>query len=90
MLNNFFEASVTVPTFNSCTRWVGSLGIIHDSTPDCHPVSLAWMLELPQLNVALICKLRGSLMCLAYFLTCYPSLILQPGTDRRSVDWCRN
>ena len=39
-----------------------------------------------QLNVGLICKLRGSLMCLAYFLTCYPWVFVQPGTaDVRST-----
>ena len=31
-----------------------------------------------QLNVALIRRLRGSLMCLAYFLTCYLWLFVQP------------
>ena len=39
-----------------------------------------------QLNIALIRKLRGSLLCLAYFLTCYPWVLVQLGT----VDWCRN
>ena len=24
--------------FNSCTKCVGSLGIINDLTPDCHPI----------------------------------------------------
>ena len=33
----------TVPTFNSCTKFAGSPGIIHDRTPGCHPVSLVWM-----------------------------------------------
>ena len=32
-----------------------------------------------QLNVALMRKLRGPLMCLAYFLTCYPLVFVQPG-----------
>ena len=31
-----------------------------------------------------------SLMCLGYFLTCYPWGFIQPGTGRRPVDWCRN
>ena len=52
----------------------------------------AWMAS--QLNVALIRTLhihvRGSLMCLAYIFTCYPWKIVQPGTGRRPVDWCRN
>ena len=33
----------TEPTFNSCTKYVGSPGIIHNRMPDCHPFSLAWM-----------------------------------------------
>ena len=33
----------TVLTFNSCTKCVGSPGIIHDYTPDCQPVSGARM-----------------------------------------------
>ena len=51
----------TVLTLNSCTKGVGSLGIIHDRTPDCHPVSRAWMYGWPHY------MLRVSLMCLAYF-----------------------
>ena len=49
----------------------------------------AWMSS--QLDVALVCKLRGSLMCLAYLiLKCYPWVFAQLVTDRRPVDWCRN
>ena len=33
----------TVLTFNSCTKWVGIPVIIHDCTPDFHPVSWVWM-----------------------------------------------
>ena len=33
----------TVPTFNSCTKCLVSLGIIHDRTPDYLPVSWTWM-----------------------------------------------
>ena len=33
----------TMPTLNSCTKCVGSPGIIHDWTPDCHRLSLAWV-----------------------------------------------
>ena len=33
----------TVPASNPCTKFVGSPGMIHDRTPDCHPVSWAWM-----------------------------------------------
>ena len=39
---------ITVPPFNSCTKCVGSLGIIYDRKPDCHPVSSAWMHWLSQ------------------------------------------
>ena len=37
-----------------------------------------------QLNVAFIHKLRGLLMCLASFLTCYPWVFVQPGTGQMS------
>ena len=76
----------TVPAFNSCTKCVVNPGIIDSRTHDCHPVS--WANE--RTVVALIRKLRGSLMCLAYFLTYYSGGFVQPGTSRRSVDWCRN
>ena len=49
-----------VPTFISCTECVGSPGIMNDRTPDCHPV-------FQDMNIALNCKLRWSLMCLVYF-----------------------
>ena len=29
-------------TFNFCTKFVGSPGIIHDHTPDCPPISWVW------------------------------------------------
>ena len=48
----------------------------------------AWMTS--QLNVALTRKLCVSLMYLASSLTYTPFVIVQPGTDRRPVDWCRN
>ena len=42
---NNMEANIilpsTVPIFNSCTICLGSLGMIHDRTPDCQPVSWA-------------------------------------------------
>ena len=37
---------------------------------------------ISQLEVALISKLRGSSMCLFYFLTSYPWVCVQPGTGR--------
>ena len=57
--------SATLPTFKFCTKCVYSLGIIHNRTPDCHPVSWAWMTS--QLNIALIHKWQGSLVGLACF-----------------------
>ena len=43
-----------------------------------------------RLNVALIHKLRRSLMLLAYFsFTCYQLMFVLPGTGRRPLDWCR-
>ena len=56
--------------------------MIHDRTPDCHPVFRAWMrLQTTQLNVALIHKLRDSFICLAYFLTFYPCVFAEQGTE---------
>ena len=46
-------------------KCVGSLDIINDHKPDWHPVAWAWMTS--QSNVALICKLHGSLMYLDSF-----------------------
>ena len=67
-INVLFLRNDTVPAFNSCTICMASTGIIHDRTPYYHPVSWARMRQLTsQLNVALIRKLRGSLVCLAYF-----------------------
>ena len=34
-----------------------------------------------------LCKMRGSLMCLAYF---FNMLSNDVGATRRAVDWCRN
>ena len=48
----------------------------------------AWMTL--QLNVAFIHNSSKLLMCYANLLTFYPLVIAQPGTDRRSVDLCRN
>ena len=45
----------TVPTFNSCTKCLVRPGIIHDRTPNFHPVSWRWMHV--RLNVVLVRKL---------------------------------
>ena len=67
---DFWPQRTTVMMLNSCTRCMGSPGIIHDCMPNLPPSYVgmdAWMTS--QLNVALIHKLHGSLMCLALFLT---------------------
>ena len=88
--NTTAEVSSTVPAFISCTKCVGSLGIIHNRTPNWHPMSGHgwdnWLLT-SQLNVAFIRKLRGSFMSLAYFVIIH-CVFLQPGTGRRPIDLC--
>ena len=49
-----------MPTFNSCTKYVGSPGIIYDRLPPRFP-GHGCMDDLTTER-----KLRGSLMCLAY------------------------
>ena len=57
----------TVPTFNSCTKCVGSPGRIHDRTPDCPPIFLGMDVYMTSQSIlALIRKLRVSPICLAY------------------------
>ena len=60
--------TLTVPTFNSCTKCVRQPGQNRrPQTPDCHLFTWAWMRGLPfQLKVALSRKLRGSSMCFSY------------------------
>ena len=36
-------SKTTVPTFSSCSKCVGRPVIIYNHTPNCYPVSLAWM-----------------------------------------------
>ena len=70
----FHRSLTTVLAFNNCTRCVGSPGIKHDCTPDCHPDFWTWrppQVPASQPISASICKLLESLMCLAYFLKCY-------------------
>ena len=59
----------TVPAFSSCTNCVGSPGMTHKPTPPNFLGMDAWMTS--RLNVALFRKLHVSMLCLAYFLTCY-------------------
>ena len=58
-----FHCVNTVPTLNSCTKCVGSLGIIHDRTPICHPVFCG-------MNAYMTSWLNIAFIRLA-FLTCY-------------------
>ena len=48
-LRNVDQNPTHSATFDSCTKCVGSRGIIHDCTPDSHPVSLAWMHRWPHI-----------------------------------------
>ena len=72
-----------MPTFDSCTKCTSS-----QDMPGSQPVSCIWLTS--ELDLSLICKLRRSLMCLAYVLTSYSWICVQPGTGRRPVDWCSN
>ena len=54
---------ITVPTFNSCNKCVGSPGMMHDRTfLSKNPRMIS------QLNVVSNRKLPGPLVCLAYFI----------------------
>ena len=65
MYIQFGCGGLTVPAFNSCTKCMGSLGIIHDLTPDCHPVFWGWMRQqVPDL------KTEGSFDSQATSLMC--------------------
>ena len=57
----------------------------HARLSPCFLAMDAWMTS--QLNVPLTRMLRGSLMCLAYFLTCYSWVLVQTGTGRNPGDW---
>ena len=39
----YCDGRYTVPTFNSCTKCLVRPGIIHDRTPNFHPVPWTWM-----------------------------------------------
>ena len=45
-MNVIVPTGYTVPTSNSCTKYVDRLGIIQDRKPYCLPVSWAWMYGL--------------------------------------------
>ena len=88
-MGNIISESLTctVPKFNSCTKYVGSPGIIHNCTCNCYSISWAWMTS--ELNLSYICKLYGSLMCFFDKLAMSMCLYNQALADV-PVDWCRN
>ena len=87
-LQIFHDYSEDMWFMHGMTRQSGHNTRLDARSPPSFLCMDTWM--IPQLSVGLICKLCGSLVCLAYFLMCYPWVSLQQGTDRRSVDWCRN
>ena len=82
----FLVFESTVPTFNFCNKCVGRQGQNtrpHARLPPSFIGMGAWMTS--QLIVALIPKLRESLMCLACFFDMLFMGAVQPGTARRAV-----
>ena len=77
----------TVPTSNSCTKCMGSPGMIHDRTPDCHP-------KFPEHGCMDDFTTESSVGVQATWViivvTFYPWVFLQTCTGRRPVDCCRN
>ena len=81
----------TVPTFNSCTKCVGSPGIKYDRMPCC----LAQFHRhgcIDDLTNERSFYSQSDLVIdvLGLFLTWYSWVFKQPYTGRRPVDWCRN
>ena len=68
----------TVPTLSSCTKCMSRQGIIHVCPLVCHPVTWAWM--------------HGSMNDFTFIdvTDMFSKDVLQPGTDIRPVDLCRN
>ena len=83
-----------VTAFNSCTRCMGSPGMKHDRTPNCHLGSWVCMRpHVPDLSTERSIYLQATwvinVLGLCFF-TWYPWLYIKPGTGRCPVDWCRN
>ena len=78
----------TVPTYDSCTKCVGSPGIIHDHTPVCHPVFWAWM-GWWAYNWTCF-DLQALTWVIDVFGLLLTWVFVQKGTGRSMVDWCRN
>ena len=80
----------TVPTFDSCTKYMSSPPLIHARTPGCYPVSWARMHWWPHNRTQLWSPSVGNLCFFLVFLTCHLWMFVQLGTGTRPVDWCRN
>ena len=60
----------TVSSFNFCTKHKDSPGIIHDRTPDYHPVVWAWMRpKVPDLTTERSFDLQATLVIGVLWLT---------------------
>ena len=81
----------SVPAFNSCTKCTGSPGIIHNHMLYCLPFSWPWVYGWPQNWTTKLCFASSVCQwCTWLVLDMLSTRTLQPGTDRRPVDWCRN
>ena len=77
-----------MPAINSCTKCVGSQGIIHIHMLDCLPdyPEHGCMDDLKTEQRSFVSQAT----CVNDVLDMSSTSVLQPGTDRRPVDWCRN
>ena len=80
-----------MPTFHSCTKYVGSRALYTTARPiatqfpghgciDDYPTGRSFDSQATW-AIDVLCLL---------FITCYPCVFVQPGTGRRSINWCRN
>ena len=80
LIDLFIYIKSTVPISNTCTKCMGSPGIINDPTSDYYATQFlaigAWITS--QMNVALIRKLRGSLMSSPYFFEMLSMSVFNP------------
>ena len=81
----------TVQTFNSCTKCVGSPGMIHDRMSDCHPVSWSiGCMDYLTTESSFDSHNMWVIGVLGLHLGMLYMGFVQPGTGRRPVDWCNN
>ena len=74
----------TVPAFNSSTKCVGSSGILHDRTPDCNPISKAWIqAHVPDLTTCFLLACYVGRWCA--WLVIHACFYHQTLTDVRST-----